>query len=105
MVPHIHRVQEKYMNEQSNISSSPFGRLTARTKGDKVIWSLVIMLTMASLLVVYSSTGTLAYAMEKSTEFYLFKQVVFISIGILVIYFAHLVNSEPISFIEIQRAL
>jgi cell division protein FtsW len=80
------------MNEQSNISSSPFGRLTARTKGDKVIWSLVTMLTMASLLVVYSSTGTLAYTMSKSTEFYLFKQVVFIAVGILVIYFAHLVN-------------
>ena len=45
-----------------------------------------------SLLVVYSSTGTLAYKLSKSTESYLFKQVVFIAIGVALIYFAHLVN-------------
>jgi cell division protein FtsW len=47
---------------------------------------------MMSLLVVYSSTGTLAYKLSKSTESYLFKQVVFIAIGVILIYFAHLVN-------------
>ncbi len=50
------------------------------------------MLTMMSLLVVYSSTGTLAYKLSKSTESYLFKQVVFIAIGVIIIYFAHKVN-------------
>lgn len=47
---------------------------------------------MASMLVVYSSTGTLAYRMSKSTESYLFKQIAFIALGIAVIYFAHRVN-------------
>lgn len=64
----------------------------SRTKGDKVIWAIVAMLTMMSLLVVYSSTGTLAYKLSKSTESYLFKQVVFIAIGVIIIYFAHKVN-------------
>ena len=64
----------------------------SRTKGDKVIWAIVVMLTMMSLLVVYSSTGTLAYKLSKSTESYLFKQVVFIAIGVFIIYFAHKVN-------------
>jgi cell division protein FtsW len=63
-----------------------------RTKGDKVIWAIVLLLALFSLLVVYSSTGTLAYRMSKSTESYLFKQVAFIAIGIAVIYFAHRVN-------------
>lgn len=63
-----------------------------RTKGDKVIWAIVVMLALASLLVVYSSTGTLAYKMSKSTESYLFKQVAFIALGIAIIYFAHRVN-------------
>lgn len=67
-------------------------RLLYRTKGDKVIWSIVVLLAIASLLVVYSSTGTLAYRMSKSTESYLFKQVAFIAVGIAVIYFAHRVN-------------
>jgi len=64
----------------------------SRTKGDKVIWAIVVILTMMSLLVVYSSTGTLAYKLSKSTESYLFKQVVFIAIGVVIIYFAHKVN-------------
>jgi cell division protein FtsW len=67
-------------------------RILHRTKGDKVIWALVVLLAMASLLVVYSSTGTLAYRMSKSSESYLFKQVAFIALGIAVIYFAHQVN-------------
>lgn len=63
-----------------------------RTKGDKVIWAIVILLTMVSILVVYSSIGSLAYKMNKSTESYLFKQVDFIALGVLIIYFAHRVN-------------
>jgi cell division protein FtsW len=67
--------------------------LLNKTKGDKVIWTLVVLLALMSLLVVYSSTGSLAYKMYKgNTEVYLFKQVAFISIGILLIYFAHQVN-------------
>ncbi|MBE7172044.1 MAG: cell division protein FtsW [Williamsia sp.] len=66
--------------------------LLRKTRGDKVIWSIVVLLALFSLLVVYSSTGTLAYKMSKSNESYLFKQVAFIVLGILVIYFAHRVN-------------
>ena len=68
------------------------GNILNRTKGDKVIWAIVIMLTMVSILVVYSSIGSLAYKMNKSTESYLFKQVGFIVLGVLIIYFAHKVN-------------
>jgi len=64
-----------------------------KTKGDKVIWALVILLALVSLLAVYSATGSLAYKNYKgNTEVYLFKQVAFIIVGIAVVYFAHLVN-------------
>lgn len=67
--------------------------LLSKTKGDKVIWALVVLLALVSLLAVYSATGSLAYKNYKgNTEVYLFKQVAFILVGILVIYFAHLVN-------------
>jgi cell division protein FtsW len=67
--------------------------LLSKTKGDKVIWALVVLLTLVSLLAVYSATGSLAYKNYKgNTEIYLFKQVAFIMAGIMVIYFAHLVN-------------
>ncbi len=68
------------------------GNLVSKTKGDRVIWGIVIMLTLISLLVVYSSTGSLAYKYSRSTESYLFKQFGFIILGVLVIYFAHRVN-------------
>ena len=67
--------------------------LISKTKGDKVIWALVVLLTLVSLLAVYSATGSLAYKNYKgNTEIYLFKQIAFILVGIMVIYFAHLVN-------------
>lgn len=68
------------------------GKFLNRTKGDKVIWAMVIVLTLVSILVVYSSIGSLAYKMNKSTESYLFKQIAFIALGVLIIYFAHRVN-------------
>lgn len=68
------------------------GNLVNKTRGDRVIWGIVIILTLVSLLVVYSSTGSLAYKYSRSTESYLFKQFGFIVLGVLVIYFAHLVN-------------
>lgn len=63
-----------------------------KTKGDKVIWVAVILLTLLSLLVIYSSTGTLAYRLSKSAESYLFKQFAFTAIGFMIIYFAHRIN-------------
>ena len=36
-----------------------------RTRGDKYIWGIVVLLAITSLLVVYSATGSLAYKMYK----------------------------------------
>jgi cell division protein FtsW len=67
--------------------------LISKTRGDKVIWALVILLTLVSLLAVYSATGSLAYKNYRgNTEIYLLKQIIFIGVGIGFIYFAHLVN-------------
>ncbi len=69
------------------------GSLLKRTRGDKYIWGIVVLLAITSLLVVYSATGSLAYRMYKgNTEVYLFKQFAFIIIGVIIIYFAHLIN-------------
>ncbi|MBK5272689.1 MAG: FtsW/RodA/SpoVE family cell cycle protein [Bacteroidia bacterium] len=80
------------MNIQQPLQN-PFGNLASKTKGDKVIWALVVLLTLVSLLAVYSATGSLAYKNYKgNTEIYLFKQIAFIVVGITVIYLAHLIN-------------
>src|SRR6202012_3454781 len=81
------------MSNSATIEKTPFGSLRSRTKGDKVIWTAVVLLAVVSLLVVYSSTGLLAYKMYKgNTEVYLFKQFAFILVGVMIIYFAHQVN-------------
>ena len=84
-------VQQISANELSSFDEVR-GKLFNRTKGDKVIWAIVVLLTLVSILVVYSSIGSLAYKMNKSTESYLFKQIAFIILGVLIIYFAHRVN-------------
>jgi cell division protein FtsW len=67
--------------------------LGQRARGDKYIWSIVILLAITSLLVVYSATSSLAYKYyDGNNTMYLFKQFAFIVVGILVIYFMHRVN-------------
>jgi cell division protein FtsW len=69
------------------------GQLVNRTRGDKYIWGIVVLLSLISILVVYSATGSLAYKMYKgNTNVYLFKQVSFSLIGFTLIYFLHRVN-------------
>ena len=76
----------------SDLNIKP-AQILRSTRGDKVIWALVLLLVLVSLLVVYSATGSLAYKMYKgNTEVYLFKQITFIGIGFCIIYFAHRVN-------------
>ncbi len=84
------------MNQMADfltLDKNHFQRLGSKTRGDKIIWTSVILLALVSLLAVYSSTGLLAYKMYKgNTEIYLFKQFAFIVVGVLIIYFAHQVN-------------
>ena len=62
-------------------------------KGDRTIWLVVILLSILSLLAVYSSTGTLAYRYQSgNTEYYLFKHFIILFFGFGLMYFSHLVK-------------
>jgi len=61
-------------------------------KGDKVIWSIVIVLSLLSLLAVYSATGSLAWRMDKSSESYMIKQLAILIGGLGIIFFVHRIN-------------
>lgn len=62
-------------------------------RGDKVIWIVVIILSIFSLLAVYSSTGLLAYKKQGgNTEYYLVKQFVILAFGLGLMYITHLVK-------------
>jgi len=54
------------------------GELKGYIKGDKIIWAVLVALTCISLLVVYSSTGALAYRQEGgNTSHYILRQLMF----------------------------
>lgn len=63
-----------------------------KIKGDKVIWSIVLVLSLLSLLAVYSATGSLAWRMDKGSGAYLGKQFGVLAAGLLIIYFVHRIN-------------
>lgn len=64
-------------------------QLIHKTKGDRIIWGVVIVLSLVSLMAVYSATGSLAYRMHKTNEFYLVKQLGTLLAGLAIIYLAH----------------
>ena len=83
----------------------------ANFKGDKVIWAVVLILSIFSILAVYSSTGTLAYRSKiaaGNTEFYLVKHLFILLMGIGLMYLSHLIkytNYSKISQILVLLAI
>jgi cell division protein FtsW len=69
-------------------------------KGDRVIWIVLVFLSLLSLLIVYSATGALAYRVHGgNTMHYLVRQVFFIGAGLAVILV--MVNVLPVKFYSI----
>ena len=66
--------------------------ILSRTKGDRVIWAVVLILAFISMLSVYSSTGSLAYRMDKNGSYFLVKQLIVLVLGLAIIYLIHKVN-------------
>jgi cell division protein FtsW len=62
------------------------------TKGDRWIWIIIILLSLISVLAVYSATGTLAYKRGVGSESLMLKHLLFILLGFVLIYFSHLLN-------------
>lgn len=58
------------------------GELKKYIKGDRIIWAVLVALTCFSLLIVYSSTGALAYRQaEGNTTHYILRQLIFQCVG------------------------
>ncbi|HMX04528.1 MAG TPA: putative peptidoglycan glycosyltransferase FtsW [Chitinophagales bacterium] len=66
--------------------------LFSRVRGDRYIWLVVFVLSVFSILAVYSSTETLAYrSAGGNTEYYLVKHSVILLFGIVLMYLSHLI--------------
>jgi cell division protein FtsW len=61
-------------------------------KGDPVIWIVILLLSIFSLLAVYSSTGSLAYRFQGgNTSYYILKHATILAMGIVITYVTHLI--------------
>lgn len=66
-------------------------RIYAELRGDRVIWMILAMLSIFSILTVYSSTGTIAYKLSGgNTTGYLIKHILILGFGLFLAYLAYL---------------
>jgi cell division protein FtsW len=61
-------------------------------QGDRVIWAVVFALSLISVLVVYSSIGTLAFRKTSSPEWYLLKHTSMVLLGLAAMWVAHKID-------------
>jgi cell division protein FtsW len=70
-------------------------------KGDPVIWAVILLLSIFSLLAVYSSTGSLAYRFQGgNTSYYILKHATILIMGLVITYVTHLIPYKYFSRIS-----
>ncbi|MCK5823026.1 MAG: FtsW/RodA/SpoVE family cell cycle protein [Bacteroidales bacterium] len=68
-------------------------KLSKYFKGDAVIWVVIFILSIFSILAVYSSTGTLAYRkMGGNTTYYFLRHTIFLIFGLGITYLFHTIS-------------
>jgi cell division protein FtsW len=67
--------------------------LSNNLKGDPVMWAIIILLSIVSIMVVYSASGSLAYRKHGgNTEHYLMKHAMLMFLSFVVMWYAHKLN-------------
>lgn len=62
-------------------------------RGDKIIWGMTIIMSLFSILVVYSATSALAYkSAGGDTEHFLMKHAVLVLLGLFAMWFCHRID-------------
>ncbi len=74
------------------------GRIINNIKGDKYVWYILVTLSAISLLLVYSSTRSLAYKNEHGdTEYYLMRHGFILGVGLFITYIVHRIDHRYFS--------
>ncbi len=72
---------------------STLHRINAELKGDRVVWAILAVLSIFSVLAVYSATGKLAWSQRGgNTEAFLFKHTAILAFGLMLTYLAYLMH-------------
>lgn len=65
------------------------GSMLSRLNGDKVIWTIVFLLSLISIALIYSASSSLAYMKDTTNFAYLIKQVQFVLMGLAALYICY----------------
>lgn len=70
-------------------------KISAELKGDRAIWMVVALLSIVSVLAVYSATGTLAWKSKNGdTTLFLLTHIVRLGFGLSLVYVCHLLHYQ-----------
>jgi cell division protein FtsW len=70
-------------------------RIAAELRGDRTIWMIVALLCFASILAVYSATGSLAWKSKNGdTTIFLLTHIVRLAFGLFLVYVCHLLHYQ-----------
>ena len=66
-------------------------RIAAELRGDRVLWAIIILLSLISMVAVYSAVANLAYRNSGgAVNGYIFKHGVILGFGLVIVYVGHL---------------
>ena len=71
--------------------------LLKKIQGDRVIWMLTLLLSLLSILAVYSSVSALSFKNETSSNWYLLKHTIMFGLGFAVMYVVHRIRFKYFS--------
>ncbi len=72
-------------------------QLLNKLQGDKVIWMLTVLLSIISILAVYSSISTLAYKADGNWFKFLFKHTLMLGLGFVLMFVVHKIKFKYFS--------
>jgi cell division protein FtsW len=79
--------------EQQTPTKSFLKSIYDKLRGDKIIWWIVIMLSLLSIVMIYYSTASLVYRFQGGNSlYYVGKHIFILVLGIAIIYFTHLLK-------------
>lgn len=68
-------------------------KILAELRGDRTIWAIIAVLSLFSILAVYSATGSLSWSAKGgNTTLYLLSHMVKLGFGLLLVYVCHLIH-------------
>jgi cell division protein FtsW len=69
-------------------------RIAAELRGDRTIWMIIAMLSLFSVLAVYSASGALAWSKGGNTAYFLITHLIRLGFGLLLVYLCHIVHYQ-----------